>query len=144
MYAECLMPSYSRKFFQGFTFRFAVALLVVIVIVTTVSTILGIKHEYDRNTKLIQKTMATIESTDLKSLTEVLYNLDDAQIISQLSGMSRMSNVAYVEITTKDDVISQGTVDDDNNVFKKKFPLIYEYPNNPTLRNFSGLIDLST
>ncbi|MBF8671117.1 response regulator [Pseudomonas putida] len=98
---------------------------------TVLASSVQLYFEYRREMRDIEARMALIRAGYLASLERSLWDLDEAQLDTQLRGLVDFSDVARVRLVSDDFQLLRGTAEPKGPLRIERFPLDYQPPSGP-------------
>ena len=97
------------------------------VIFTVLGTVVQLTIDYRRDLGALSAQLDQIQTSRVSSLTNSLWHLDEAQVLSQLDGILDLRDIMYVRVVTPDGLeFFSGQKADENTLILREFPLLYK------------------
>ncbi|MFK0095866.1 ATP-binding protein [Pseudomonas sp. NPDC090592] len=116
---------------DGLLRRLLVFILLFSLCFTVLASAVQLYFEYRREMRDIEARMALIRAGYLASLERSLWDLDEAQLDTQLRGLVDFSDVARVRLVSEDFQLLRGDAEPKGPLRSERFPLDYQPPSGP-------------
>ena len=102
-------------------------------VVTLVLTAIQLRIDYNQGVSNLHQHINQIELTNIASITQSVWTIDNPSIQIQLDGLIRIRDIIFVEIKNEDGklIASSGDISTQNTI-EKKIPIVHLYRNNKT------------
>ncbi len=106
--------------------RLLIRILLGIIFFTALGTMVQLTFDYRRDMHALTTQLEQIHSSRVTSLTNSLWHLDEAQVVSQLEGILDLRDIKYARVITPDGLdFFRGENADESTLVIREFPLLY-------------------
>lgn len=106
--------------------RLLIRILLGIIFFTALGTMVQLTFDYRRDMHALTTQLEQIHSSRVTSLTNSLWHLDEAQVVSQLEGILDLRDIRYARVITPDGLdFFRGENADESTLIIREFPLLY-------------------
>jgi PAS domain S-box-containing protein len=107
--------------------RLLIRILLGIIFFTALGTMVQLTFDYRRDMHALTSQLEQIHSSRVTSLTNSLWHLDEAQVVSQLEGILDLRDIRYARVITPDGLdFFRGENADEKTLIIREFPLLYK------------------